>query len=1179
VLSVHRAERSDRLVDGLAGLLARSPGDPFSPEVIAVPSRGVERWLTQRLSSYLGTTPGRSDGVCANVAFPFPGILVGEALAAASGIDPAGDPWLPDHSVWPLLSAVDDNLGEDWLQVLAAHFGRSGASGSAGTGEPRTDRRFAAVRHLADLYDRYGVHRPGMIRAWAQGLDVDGNGEPLAADLAWQAALWRRLRDRIALPSPAERMTEACRRVRDDPRLLSLPGRVSLFGLTRLPASHIDVLMAIAASRDVHLWLLHPSWVLWDRLAAGPSPGSAVAPVSRRNDPTAGLPANPLLATWGRDAREMQLVLSAHTERSADEHLSVAGDAPTLLGRIQADVRADRAPPGAPSPGGADARPRLAPEDRSLQVHSCHGRARQVEVLRDAILHLLAEDPTLEPRHVIVMCPDIDSFAPLIYATFGLGRPEDDGGAGGGGVEPAEVGPSGRELRVRLADRSIRQTNPVLGALSQLLVLASSRLTASQVLDFAGAAPVRRRFGFDDAELVRVNEWVAAAGIRWGLDGGHRGAWLLPGLEAGTWESGLRRILLGVAMSEDDRRLVGQVLPIDDVDSSDIDLAGRFAEFVTRLGTAVEALSETQPVSRWVGAIRISADALLATSDRDQWQLLQLQALLDDLGREVGATPSGGGRGGPGPGATGPVAVSLAEVRSLLADRLRGRPTRASFRTGHLTMCTLVPMRSVPHRVVCLLGLDDGVFPRRGAPDGDDLLERDPSVGDRDARSEDRQLLLDALLAAEDHLVIIYSGRDERTNAVRPPAVPLGELLDVIDRTVRNDLLDPSGVALPSRQAIVTEHPLQPFDTRNFSYGTFVAGHPWSFDRVVLDGALASIGPRSARPAFLARPLSPAPSTTIEIDDLVRFVQHPVKAFLRQRLGVVVRDEAIEPMDGLSAEPDALERWAVGSRLLDGLLGGLDEEVCVAAEQARGALPPGLLGQRVLDGLMPTLRRLVTAAGPGTGDPEVSSIEVNIDLDGRRALVGTVRGVSGDTIRAVSFSRLGAKQRLTGWLRLLALSAAHPDRPWRAVTIGRGVGQRPMTASAGPLGDTVQQRRAVALTELRALIDLHDRGLIEPLPLYCATSAAWAEARVAGGSATEDAIRAWKTEPRGFPREDMDPAHQLVLGGSAPFGQILAWPAAPDECGVGWAAEEESRFGRLARRLWDPVLRYETLER
>ena len=254
------------------------------------------------------------------------------------------------------------------------------------------------------------------------------------------------------------------------------------------------MLRALAAHRDVHLFLLHPSPALWERIRGhGPV-------VRRAADPTTALPANPLLASWGHDSRELQLVIGddAHDHRHPVEH-----DTDTLLARIQADVREDRAPLAADDP----ARPLLAPGDRSLEIHACHGRARQVEVLRDAILHLLADDPTLEPRDVIVMCPDIETFAPLIHAAFGAGD-----------VTGEELPGALPDLRVRLADRSIRQTNPVLGVVARLLELVDERLTASQVLDLADREPVRRRFGFDDDDLARAEEWVRASGVRWGLD-------------------------------------------------------------------------------------------------------------------------------------------------------------------------------------------------------------------------------------------------------------------------------------------------------------------------------------------------------------------------------------------------------------------------------------------------------------------------------------------------------------------------------------------------------------------------------------------------------------------------------------------------------------------------------------
>ena len=637
MLHIHRAARADVLADALAALLSEPLGDPFAAEVVAVPTRGMERWLTQRMSAVLGARPGHADGVCANVAFPSPHRLVTDAVAAASGLDPAQDPWLPERAVWPLLDVVQESLAQPWLAALAAYLGAATDAGDP-MRRARQARRLTTVRHLAGLFDRYALHRPAMLAAWARGEDVDAVGEPLPAGCAWQAELWRRLRARIGRPDLAQRSASACRRLIDDPGLIDLPPRLALFGLTRLPAGHLEILRALAAGRELHLFLLHPSPALWAKVAAhhgdtggaarAPAADHSLPPVARRaDDPTVGVPDNRLLASWGRDSREMQLVLTAGTPPADHDH-PLPDTADTLLGRIQRAVHDDRAAPGAPLPGAPDARPRLQAGDRSIEVHSCHGRARQVEVIRDAIIHALAEDPTLEPRDVIVMCPDIETFAPLIQATFGAGETS--------AADPAA--PDTVDLRVRLADRSLRQTNPVLGVVSQLLDLAQQRLTASQLLDLADRGPVRRRFRLDDEDITRLQDWISQAGIRWGLDAEHRAPYKLETLDSGTWRAGLDRLLLGVTMTEDGQRLFADVLPLDDVDSRSIDLAGRFAELVARIGQAVQSLSERQSLADWAQAIGQAADALTATAHRTV-AAPELRRVLDELVAEAGDSP------------------------------------------------------------------------------------------------------------------------------------------------------------------------------------------------------------------------------------------------------------------------------------------------------------------------------------------------------------------------------------------------------------------------------------------------------------------------------------------------------------------------------------------------------------
>jgi exodeoxyribonuclease V gamma subunit len=1231
VLTVHRSDRADALADALAELLSQPLADPLAPEVVSVPTRGMERWLAQRVSGVLGAAPGGADGVCANVLFPFPQRLLGDAVAAASGIDPDDDPWLPERSAWTLLNVVAEHLAEPWLATLTAYLG---AGAPASNPDPvRAARRLSMMRHLAGLYDRYALHRPGMLAAWAEGQDSDAVGVPLPAGAAWQAELWRRLRARIGVPGPAERRRRACERLSAEPALATLPSRFSLFGLTRLPAGQLEVLRALAHGRDVHLFLLHPSPALWSTIAAfgsrggegdpawvpsgdlaagaGPEAGTRPeagagseagadsrqpqlfsdsapepfsdsapepfsdsgqppapsdsqrprdeppAPVRRAEDPTATLPSNALLASWGRDAREMQVNLTAGI-LTADTVHPAPPSASGLLARLQADVREDRAAPGAPLPDQPDRRLRLEPEDRSIQVHACHGRARQVEVVRDAILHALAEDETLEPRDVIVMCPDIETFAPLIQATFGAGETFIEE-AEEQTLEPLPAALRPTDLRVRLADRSLRQTNPLLGVVARLLELAEQRMTASEVLDLADRPPVRRRFRLDDDDLTRLQGWIAQAGIRWGLDSAHRERFRLERVPSGTWAAGLERLLLGVAMTEDGQRLFADVLPLDDVDSRAIDLAGRLAELVERLGAALDDLGRTQPLVEWAQAIGEAADAIAATPVRDRWQRAELQRLLDDVVAEAGEH--------------GGVELTPTEIRAYLLDRLAGRPTRANFRTGHLTVCTLMPMRSVPHRVVCLLGLDDGAFPRKTPRDGDDLMLADPLLGERDPRSEDRQLLLDALMATTGQLIVTYTGNDERTNTPRPPAVPVGELLDVIDTTATGAARPGTDPIRPATDQVLIRHPLQPFDPRNFERGALAGDTAWSFDRVTLEGARALAAPRSAQPPFLSEPLAPVSEAVIELEDLIRFVEHPVRAFLRQRLGISLGRAMDDIADALPVELDGLERWAVGQRLLEARLAGVDGTTAIKAEIARGTLPPGRLGRPVVDAVYPLVEAIAAeAASVATVGPAADPIDIRVELAGGRRLSGTVSGVSGDVLLSATYSRVAAKHRLAAWVRLLALAASQPEREFKAATVGRAGGRDDVRVSrVGPLATTPADREALARAQLEALIDLRDRGLREPLPLFCATSAAYAAAAVSGQDPVAAAEREWRTEWQ-FDREDREPEHQYVLGGVRTLSELLEIVPRPDEVGEGWAEEEPSRLGRLARRLWAGLL-------
>ncbi|MFQ6392770.1 exodeoxyribonuclease V subunit gamma [Nocardia sp. KC 131] len=1177
-LHIHRAERSDVLADSLAAMLVTPLADPFAAEVVAVPAKGVERWLAQRLSTVLGVESAHStDGVAANIAFPSPAALIAQALAEASGVRPECDPWASERVVWTLLRVIDASLSEPWSAVLARHLGAHDPVGR----DHRVGRRYATAAHLAALFDSYAAQRPTLITEWAAGADTDGAGDPVPDDLLWQPALWRRLRAEVGAPSPAERLAAACDRLRAQPDLVDLPVRLSLFGVTRLPTDQLAVLSALAAGRDIHLWLAHPSPAMWSELA-----GQPIA-VARADDAGATVVRHPLLSGLARDVRELQQRL-ADVVATDIHHATVAGAGSVVPdgegGDVLAAAGADSAGSGTtardmsaePDAGGV-ARDHVASErftgdgssgdtpgraasgvmagagqpelrtlletmqagirndvwpptsgldiagDRSIQVHACHGPARQVEVLRESLLGLFADDPTLEPRDVLIMCPEVEAYAPLVRAAFGQ---RSSGEAVADSAHPAH------RLRVRLADRGRGVTNPLLAVIGVLLELADGRVTVTQVLDLAASETVRRRCGFDDDDIERLREWAAESGARWGIGLRQRQAFGLADFAQNTLNSAVDRILLGVTADESSEDWLDLALPLDDVDSNDVDLAGRFAEFIDRLAVCLRDLRGPRPAHEWATVLARSLDLLTDVPGSQAWVRTEAR-------RELAAATEH----------AGDVPLRLADIGVLLAGRLAARPTRANFRTGELTVCTMVPMRSVPHRVVVLLGLDDEVFPRTSGIDGDDVLARNPLLGERDSRSEDRQLLLDAIMAAQQQLLIFHTGADPVTGAHRPPAIPLAELLDAIR----------AHVGAAGMSAVVTRHPLQAFDRRNFS-----AEKPFSFDTVALAGARAADGPAQPRPEFLAEPLPAGEFTDVALAELISFVEHPIRAFLWQRLGLRVPEHDEDIADRLPIELDGLAKWELGERLLAARLTGADPAGLRAAEWRRGTLPPFGFGSAVLDEVESTVDKLVRASLPEYEGP-ARAVDIAIDLGSGRRLTGTVPEVHGETLVRTTFSRLAPKHRIAAWVSLLALAVTE-DRSWRAVTTGRGQFGRPAWRSVLTAPDAPN-----ALTILRELVKLRDVGLTEPLPIAPTATAAYADRRFRG-STVEEAVAAAEREFNGGPNGpgpfgDHADRHLRYVWGAAPRLEHLTEAAASSgEPG------ETTRFGALARRMWAPLL-------
>ncbi|GAB2492940.1 exodeoxyribonuclease V subunit gamma [Luteococcus sediminum] len=707
----------------------------------------------------------------------------------------------------------------------------------------------------------------------------------------------------------------------------------------------------------------------------------------------------------------------------------------------------------------ADSVEQLGPQGRTalvdvrVEVHASHGPDRQVEVLREVLCRLFDDDPTLEPRDVAVACTDLAHYAPLVRASFGL-----DESLVGRRLHP------GHRLRVQLASSSLAQPNPVFDLLRQLLELAGDRATAQQLVDLCASSPVAALFGLEEDHQERIRRLVDQAEVRWGLDGSHRAAFGLGQVRQSTWLAGVERILTGIAMGAEPLQWLGTALPLEQVDGSDVTVAGQLAEIVSRVRKLVAQWRQPATVEAWVERLQEALGLLAAEPSEQGWQLAAARRQLADLA-ELAATRT--------------ALLRTSDVRALFDELLqpgRGRPNHGS---GALLVCALGDLGLHSRRVVVVLGLDDSRFPARPARDGDDLTRaaRDPRT---DARARSRQLLLDATLAATERLVVVHQGRSARTNEGLPQPVALLDLVEAADR---------------HHPVASEQHSLLPQAEQNF-----LAGSPRSFDVEALAGARARRDtelspPPPALPLWqqqLGAPgvamsspdpaqLDPAQFDPVQLDlaQLVDFWRHPARELLRHQLGTTMTDWERPLAEELPAETTGLEQWAIGDRLVRLALEGVDLGRASTAERLRGALPPGQLGNHSLDSLLPVVQRVVRSVQRCQGD-ELRDLDCELELDAA-VLTGRVR-VHGGQIVHHSFSRTSATHLLESWCELLLVAATQPapSTGWRAVHVGRDA----MATLLAPPPEWCRQH----LTEMVAL---WQRGLHQLVPLPPKAAATW----------------------------------------------------------------------------------------
>ena len=1088
-MKVHRSNRTEELVEILCDVVREPLASPFAKECIVVQGRGMERWLSMRLAQRLG--------VWANPEFPFPRSLIERAFAAVSGdAEDVGAKYQPETLLWAIADLLPALLEHDAFAPIRSYLGEGAATG-AGV------RLLQLSERIATTFDQYVVYRPEMVRGWKEA--ADGRD--------WQPMLWRALVERLGDGHLAAREQRFLAGIAGRDALEGFPERISLFGLSTLPPLYVRVLFALSRVAKVHLFLLSPSSEYWAEIRSKREQLRAVARATRPGrEPTEDdlhlEEGNPLLASLGRLGRDFQFVLEEGGDyETGDDDLFAEPAVGTLLGTLQSDILhlRERRHDTAGRPERVAAR-QLGADDRSIAVHSCHSPMREVEVLHDQLSRLFEELPGLEPRDVVVMTPAIDTYAPLVEAVFG----------------ETESRP---RLPCHVADRGVRSTDPIVDAFSRLLDVVDGRMTATDVLDLLRIEAVRRRFAIEASDVDTLRHWVNEAGIRWGIDERHRVERRQPKAAENTWRFGLDRLLLGFARPGHGDDLFRDTLPYDDVEGSAAVLLGRLAELCDTLFGFHAGMREPRTLAGWRDELGRLLDAMLASDDATADQHNDVKKGLSRLVERASST---------GFGST----LTLEAVRPVVIEELTRVPSARSFLSGGITFCEMVPMRAIPFRVVCLLGMNGDAFPRVRRPLGFDKVAQQPRRGDRSSREDDRYLFLEALLSARDRLLITYVGQSIRDNAELPPSVVVSELLDALGESF---VVPEDGSAasaeregeLPSeraqrriRERVVVRHPLQPFSTRYFT------GDPtlFSYARGYYSGAQALTAPRGPAPAFVRAPLRSAADAIVEIDvrDLVRFLEHPPRHFVQRRLLVSLGRDA-EPIE--NREPlqlDKLATWDVGNRILELLDGGCDAPRAYEVLRASGVLPLGSPGRTSFTRIVPEVEAIATRARALRAPGRLMPLEIAGTIGDVR-LVGVVEDLfAGNGQVRVQFTRLRRRSELTCWVDHLLLQCFAPaDYPREAHLVGRSPGDR--------IDELELRYRPVEHPEhhLADLLELYRLGATRPLPLFPKTSRVYAEA-IANGKSPDDALdkarRAHRDEFNGW-GDGFDGYNELVFDG------------------------------------------------
>jgi exodeoxyribonuclease V gamma subunit len=1075
-LSVYSGNRLHNLLRHFSDAVSRDPLPPAERETVVVQSQGMARWVHLRVSEL--------QGVAGGFFMPFPREFV-DGLADKLCPDDrkerrAGARFRRDALTWRIFGHLEAARNDPQFAEPANYF-RDDENGR---------RRLELASRIADLFDNYQLYRVPLLESWSGGSNEGSQ---------WQAELWRRLVSECPGQDLASRLHGLKERLgAPDVRPL-LPDRLTVFGVATLPPIFLDLLVGLSKHVPVSIYVVWPTPDYWGDVTKR----SALDEESEEND------THPLLAALGKQGRDFfNMIVDADAGAIESVDYEDPGEE-TALHTIQSDIyrltkRSD------------DEKAAVSDDDLSLQIHSCHSKLREMEVLRDRLLELFEAIPGLDPGDVAVMLPDVEAYAAAVHATF-----------------DREDGPP--KIPYSIADRRADSEHEASRSAVRLLRLATGRTTVSDVLDFLDLECFRRAAEISSDERTLIADWVQGAGARWGIDAQHRiDEFDAPSMEANTWRFAMDRMLLGRAVESGGEPIAG-IAPFDAAASNE-DLLERFFAFAGTMFRFAGELRGARPLPQWLLAIETALGELASATNADDEEALArsfsaLSAAVQDCGDEVAETE-----------------VSADALADYLEHALDQDGFGSPFLTGRVTFCAMKPMRSIPFSVICMAGLDEGVFPRRDRAPGIDLITAKPKLGDRSVREDDRYLFLESIFAARDALLLSYVGRSVKDNSERAPSSVLAVLIDSIEDTfVATREENDDSVKSSTISRFLTEHPLQPFSKRYFNR---THARVFSYSEKQADAAKCVADARRPDPVFASGELAKCEemeTNEVSVANLLRFWRNPSEDYCRRVLGIHLPAREEEEDQQEPAVANALLRTVVGGTLVEPDGDARAKLLRLAA--ASGRLPPGIAGETALGKWVREAESMLR-----TAPPTAQTLDVNLSIDGW-TVRGRIEGVGPEGLWIGEMASLGPRRRLSAWIRHLLLIAAIEND-------GLQIARR--THLVGREEEAIYQSAGDASKALRDLIEGYRFGRRRPLPFAEDSSFEYARSVFNDDGTPDETLLAKAGTKWGmtgsYPNERKDPYTRLAFRGQAPL------------------SDDPASFSRWATTVWNPAFAAEVSE-